>query len=359
MNRLTLAVAGGRKTQSIIDHCAEAPPGRRILVVTYTRNNQQELCRRLNKVRPLQAQVEVQGWFSFLLGHWVRPYLPLRFPGRRLRGFIFNDDDLELKLKGAARFLDSEGRAYKRHLALLALETNEASSGAVLDRLGGIYDEIYIDEVQDLNGYALEVLFALLDSPIEIRMVGDIRQALIQTDIRDQKNEHFKGIKIGEWFKQQEAKKRLNINRESTTWRSNQVIASFADTIFDKAWGFPATISESEEPATGHDGVFAVASEHVDSYFEQYRPLCLRYSASCAKHLSHLPFMTFGMAKGLGVPRVLIAPTDKMENFLRKGTSLGDHTSCSMYVAVTRARSSVAIVSDRPARLGLPVWAPL
>jgi DNA helicase II / ATP-dependent DNA helicase PcrA len=55
MNRLTLAVAGGRKTQSIIDHCANAPAGRRILVLTYTRINQQELRARLSKVRPLQA----------------------------------------------------------------------------------------------------------------------------------------------------------------------------------------------------------------------------------------------------------------------------------------------------------------
>jgi hypothetical protein len=92
MNRLTLAVAGGRKTQSIVDSCLDAPRSRQILVLTYTQNNQRELTSRLAPHRPLQAHVEVQGWFSFLLGHWVRPYLPERFSGRRLHGLNFEGD---------------------------------------------------------------------------------------------------------------------------------------------------------------------------------------------------------------------------------------------------------------------------
>src|SRR6266567_2992749 len=123
MNRLTLAVAGGRKTQSIVDRCRAAPKRRQILVLTYTQNNQQELVSRLARYRPLEAHIEVQGWFSFLLGHWVRPYLPIRWPGRRLRGLNF-DGDPGMFATGESRFLDSDGRAYRLHLAQLALETH-------------------------------------------------------------------------------------------------------------------------------------------------------------------------------------------------------------------------------------------
>jgi DNA helicase II / ATP-dependent DNA helicase PcrA len=235
MNRLTLAVAGGRKTQSIVDACLAAPQGRKILVLTYTQNNQRELTSRLAKYRPLAANVEVQGWFSFLLGHWVRPYLPMKWPGRRLRGFSFEGDPGRFAT-GEGRFLDGDGRAYKRHLAQLALDTHHASSGGVLNRLSRIYDEIHIDEVQDLNGYDLEVLAELMASRIDLNLVGDIRQALILSNVQDPKNSQYKGIKIKAWFELQKKRGKLTIAHQATTWRSNQVIADFADRIFDDSW---------------------------------------------------------------------------------------------------------------------------
>ena len=355
MNRLTLAVAGGRKTQSIADGCLEAPGGRQILALTYTQNNQRELTSRLARHRPILAHVEVQGWFSFLLGHWVRPYLPAKFPGRRLHGLNFDGDPGRFAM-GERKFLDGEGRAYKRHLAQLALETNQASSGAVLDRLSRIYEEIYIDEVQDLNGYDLEVLKALMASPIELNLVGDVRQALINTNVQDPKNKQYKGVNIKKWFDGHASRGRLTIAHESTTWRSNQMIADFADTIFDVTWGFDKTVSQNAV-VTGHDGVFAVSSEDVISYAARYQPLCLRYNSACGKTLD-LPFMNIGMVKGMGVERVLIVPTAGMIDFLSKGKSLGETPCCSLYVAVTRARASVAFVADNPTRLGLPVWTP-
>jgi ATP-dependent DNA helicase UvrD/PcrA len=164
LNRLVLAVAGGRKTQSIVDHAIAAPAGRRILILTYTQRNQRELHERLSGHRPLPAVVEVRGWFSFLLGEFVRPYLPRHFAGMRLRGLDFHGDPGRYAA-GPGRFLDADGRAYKRHLAKLAVDVNAASGGAVLDRLRRIYDELHIDEVQDLNGYDLDILLSLMRSP--------------------------------------------------------------------------------------------------------------------------------------------------------------------------------------------------
>lgn len=45
-NHLTLAVAGGRKTQGLVDYCREAT-GRKIAVLTFTQTNQQEIRSRL------------------------------------------------------------------------------------------------------------------------------------------------------------------------------------------------------------------------------------------------------------------------------------------------------------------------
>jgi DNA helicase-2/ATP-dependent DNA helicase PcrA len=275
----------------------------------------------------------------------VRPYLPMRWPGRRLRGLNF-DGDPGMFATGESRFLDSDGRAYRLHLAQLALETHRASSGAVLDRLSRIYDEVYVDEIQDLNGYDLEVLAELMASPMNLNLVGDVRQALIQTNIRDPKNKQYKGTSVKRWFDEHEKRGNLEISYEAITWRSNQLIADFADSIFDGSWGFGRTVSRNTD-VTGHDGLFAVSPEHVDEYVARYSPLCLRHNANCAKSLD-LPFMNIRIAKGLSRDRVLIGPTAAMIDFLRKGKAMDEIPSCSLYVAVTRARFSVAFVADNP-----------
>jgi DNA helicase-2/ATP-dependent DNA helicase PcrA len=355
VKRLRLAVAGGRKTQSIIDECVAAPGERRILVLTYTQANQDEIRRRLHARAPLDAHVTVQGWFSFLLAHWVRPYVPCLFAECRLRGLNFEGDPGQWA-KGKQRFLDKEWRAYKRHLARLALDVNEASTGAVVDRLSRLYDTIYVDEVQDLNGYDLEILDALIDSPISLTLVGDVRQAILQTNVQDPKNKQYKGVKIKKWFDERCSSGRLGLSHKSRTWRCNQSIADFADSIFDETWGFPKTES-CNEALTGHDGLFVVAADDAFAYLETYSPLCLRVSANVARGVE-LPFVNIGVAKGMDVERVLIWPTAGVLDFLKRGTTLEPTPCCSLYVAVTRAQASVAFAVKDLDGLALRVWRP-
>lgn len=92
MNRVTLAVAGSRKTQSIVDACAGGAPGVRRLALTFTQTGQAELNGRLQQACAPGTSPEVMGWFTFLLRHCIRPYLPLRFPEQRLRGLNFDGE---------------------------------------------------------------------------------------------------------------------------------------------------------------------------------------------------------------------------------------------------------------------------
>ena len=78
--RVTLAVAGSRKTQSIVEHCAALPRERRVLVLTYTQKNQLELQERLARYAGDHLNIEVLGWFTFLLRHFAKPFLPFKFP---------------------------------------------------------------------------------------------------------------------------------------------------------------------------------------------------------------------------------------------------------------------------------------
>jgi hypothetical protein len=351
MNRLNLAAAGGCKTQSIVDDCCGADADRRILVLTYTRANQQELRDRLARVAPHSCVIDVQGWFGFLLSHWVRPYLPAHYAERRLRGFNF-DGDPGRYATGEGRFLDHEDRAYRRHLAQLAFDVSEAADGAPVDRLAHIYDVVHIDEVQDLNGWDLEILRSLLASPIELNMVGDIRQAILFTNVHDAKNRQYKGIRVIDWFRAHEKAGRLKVDSQNVTWRSTQAIAQLADSVIDESLGFPATESRAVDPS-GHTGIFKVAVADAERYAAEHDALCLRTRADTGG-CCHLPYISIGDAKGLEAVHVLIWPTGPMLQFLQSGKRLATQSACKFYVAVTRARASVAFITD--ADIGFPAW---
>ena len=343
MNRTILAGAGGRKTQSIIDDCVSCPEHRRILVLAYTTASQDELTARLQATGVRNNRVEVMGWFSFLLNHFVRPYLPLLYEGRRLAGLNFDGDPGRFA-KGESRFLDEEDRAYKLHLAKLAYDVMTVSGGGVIDRMEHIYDEIFIDEVQDLGGWDLDLLESLLRSSFKITMVGDMRQALLSTNVRDPKNKKYRREKIIDWFQAMERKQILQIEQKPTTYRSNQVISAFSDSIFDPSLGYERTVSASTEKHS-HTGLFTVRESDAAEYAKSFGALCLRHSKLVAKNLD-LPFVTFGVSKGRTVDHVLIYPTTKVLKFLADGSWLEGSAACSLYVGVTRAKHSVAFITD-------------
>lgn len=357
LNHLLLAVAGGRKTQSVVDACAAAPPERKVLVLGYTRTSQDELERRIKAAAPFKRNVEVCGWYAFLLRHIVRPYLPMLYAGRRLAGFNFDGEPVRGRYAtGASRFLDADGRAFKLHLSKLAHDVMAASNGAVIDRLQHIYDEIRIDEVQDLGGYDLDIVSALFASSIDLYLVGDMRQALLSTNTRDPRFAKYRYGELIHWFRLQEKNNHLTIDERPRTYRSNQRIADFSDTIFAVANQYSPTVSASKE-SSDHEGLLAVSSRHLADYRERFDPLCLRHGASSGTAYD-LPYVTFGNAKGRTVDHVLICPTARIGQFLATGKPLDGRAACALYIAVTRAKHSVAFIIDGEAPATLTRWNP-
>ena len=346
MNRLHLAVAGGRKTQSIVDACNRSEADRRRLVVTYTQTGQSELEDRLSAQCSAENRPRVMGWYQFLLAHWLRPFLALYFPGRELRGFNYEGEPAydKFSLKDTRRFFDSDGAVFALHLVRLAMLVSEASEGAVLDRLSRIYDEIYVDEVQDLTGCDLHILESLMHSSIDLTMVGDLRQSIVETNTRDRNLNQYKGLDKVDWYRKQEKAGLLEIVEMNDTYRSTQVIAELSDSVLPAAASFPATFSQVKYDVE-HQGVFLVHEEDVAAYVQTFAPLCLRDRVSTFKHLD-LPFSNFGQAKGVTADHVLIAPNGTIREHLAKGTPLANRTSCGLYVGITRAKYSVAFVMD-------------
>jgi DNA helicase-2/ATP-dependent DNA helicase PcrA len=225
-------------------------------------------------------------------------------------------------------------------LARFVCECDKASGGAVIDRLEQRFDRLYIDEIQDMAGWDIDVIEFLLKSNIHVTLVGDHRQATFRTN-NAAKNMSYVGSKIIRKFRDWNKAKLCTLDYEVETHRCNQRIADVADGFFPQE---PKTKSLNQR-TTGHDGVFIIASTDVRSYVEKYCPQVLRLDVRTNCH--GLSAMNFGESKGLTFERVLIFPHQSAKKWLSTGKLTHVEKSAEkMYVGVSRARYSVAFVYD-------------
>lgn len=110
--------------------------------------------------------------------------------------------------------MDGSNQIYACELGRLAREL-VAATPVLLRRLESLYDEILIDEVQDLSGYDWEIVHVLLESRIDVRMVGDVRQAVLSTKPRGQ-NKQYGYAGALDWFLVREKGGLLSINYATT-----------------------------------------------------------------------------------------------------------------------------------------------
>lgn len=337
-NKLIVAAAGSGKTTYIVREALNNAP-KKTLIVTYTNKNREEIEKKIIELHGfIPNHIMVKSWYSFLLSDLIRPYQNYVYD-ERIEGVYFPTVPIHkfaTKTNTKAYFLNAENEVNKDRLSELAELIAQKSEDKSITRISELYDFIYIDEVQDMAGYDLEIFNFLMDSTINVLFVGDIRQATYATN-NTNKNRKYKGINIINYFIERtdicEVDQSLNISH-----RCNQLICTFADSLFE---GMAGTVSKNESQ-TGHDGVFIVHPNDVEEYIKRYNPQCLRYDAR-----TDLPrAINFGDSKGLTFDRVLIKPTKKMEQYLRSDElDLDETTLAKFYVAITRAKYSVGIIS--------------
>ncbi|EKN3402652.1 UvrD-helicase domain-containing protein [Yersinia enterocolitica] len=378
-NILCIAGAGSGKTEKIISEAIEEiNSGGKVLVVTYTTSNQQELRKRfILKYGKNSENFIVKGLFTFYLEDMIRPHQKIFFQ-RRIDSFVFDERNphlvpggtfyytgrqeyLENKTINPAHYLTScRTKAHSGFLAKLATRIAVATKNKPAIRLSEIYTKIYFDEVQDLIGWDYDVIDKISKiMKSGITCVGDFRQTLYDTTFghkapqtAEKKLEAFKKMRFTDVF--------LPANH-----RCIQEICYFADEVHKGL--YPATVSAVREiPAQfgQHVGVYIVKESDIIDYIATYEPVVLRWSVSSGNKILPVsaPKITFGNSKGLGFDRVLVVLTPALSEFiLQNGYSFpasAETNKNKMYVAITRARYSLAfIVNDAQAEgLRIPVW---
>lgn len=337
-NRFLIAAAGSRKTQEVVEIALSSTDGA-VLITTYTNENKRELIRRLTAVNGcVPRNVTVMSWFSFLIAECCRPY-QRRLTGIPLaiRGLNFIGEVNRYIRKADIRryYFDSGFDLYRDRVSDFVCALDAATGGAVIRRLERAFQHILIDELQDLVGYDLDLLERLLASNVRVTAVGDPRQHTLATN-RASKNKKYQGAGLMTWL--HERAEVCSIEARTESYRCNQQICDFADQIYPE---MPATQSKVVE-RTGHDGVFNVRSAQVTEYYDKYRPTALRHDKGT--DTLQLPAINIGVSKGRTFDRVLIFPTKPMLRYLRDKDPKRLAAPERLYVAVTRARYSVAFV---------------
>ena len=342
-NKAIIACAGSGKTTRLVREALDNRD-RRIAIVTYTNFNAQEIRTKFGELNSgVPSHVDVMTWFGFLLHECARPYQRSKYSDRRIASIRFvNQQSAKYISETDTRrhYFASGDLIYSDKIAKFVVECEALSRGAVTARLSQIYTDVFIDEFQDLAGWDLEVTTQLLNSGIRVTLVGDPRQHIYSTNSSN-KNKQFLGIKLINLVKQWQRDGLCSSEVMTGSYRCNRQICDFSNAL----WPGLETMEPLLSNRTDHDGVFLVAKGVVKAYIARFRPQVLHNDRSAEAYGCQA--LNFGLAKGLEFERVLIEPTGPIKKYLKSGDiSHVEKARNKFYVAVTRARQSVAFVHD-------------
>lgn len=355
-NRAIVAAAGSGKTHTLISS-ALADPSRQVLITTYTTENLRQIEERLqNQTGGRPNNVTTMTFFEFLLRECVKPFqlVKTQVPNY-IRTINFEKRPQWVRYGGIKNFkeyfLTPSGDVYGDYVSQAAVEINRAVNDEVIKRLELLWDDLYIDEAQDMSGYDLVLIDQLLKSRLQIVMVCDPRQAVYNTNAQS-KHKKYRGAGFVDWIDERSS----SVTRRNLTecYRAVQPICDFADALYP---GLPKTTSLKSAPVGRHTGVYLVYKEDIGKYMKAYRPQELRWDRR--NKVASPNALNMRATKGLEFPDVLIHLSDTMLKHLEEGAELKDSSLAALYVAITRAEYSVALVIKKTTtQTELPIWRP-
>src|SRR5699024_2190046 len=130
--------------------------------------------------------------------------------------------------------------------------------------------------------------------------------------------------------------------------RCPQKVCELANTLFED-------LNLNSSKLNDEGGAFVVSEDNVSLFIQIYKPTILYYNITALKKFksklkNDITFesISFGKSKGLSFKNVLIIPTKEMEKHITTGQhKMSEQVLAQFYVATTRSRNIVAILSDK------------
>ena len=300
-NKLIVSAAGSGKTTYLIYQALRLPRREKILIATYTEANEAEIRSKiLERKQCIPSNITIQTWFSFLLQHGVRPFQGSMNDvlwGNDIKGMLLVNQQSAVRYKGkhgpvywgendefCNHYFNLNWKIYSDKISKFIVGCDKKEKGSIVSRLCRIYSHIYIDEVQDLAGYDLELIKLLFKSTPNVLLVGDPRQVTYLTH-HSAKNKNYKNGKIQEFLKEKCKSLLASDSIDETTLikshRNNKYICDYSSRLYvgyKKAE--PCDCENCRKLTVEHEGIFLVKSKDVDLYLEKYKPVC-QYGNCC------------------------------------------------------------------------------
>lgn len=354
-NLVYIAAAGSGKTTTLVRKACALPSSEYVLILTYTDSNEKEIRSKFYQEKGcIPKNVVIQSWFSFLVQHLIKPY----------QNYLTDDN---FSIKGLAMVQSTDTRSKKAYgipktnwekyyftkhqkvltekLSELAYDCNKKSGGKSIQRLCDIFENIYIDEVQDFAGYDLDLIKLFFLSKSNVILAGDPRQTIYLTNHNGNKNIGFRNGKILDYLsKQKELRGKYQVDADTlnSSRRCSPEICEYASVItpvFNKT----TSLTDYQNKLCG---VYLVKENNKTDFLSHYNDsVQLRHSILTKKIDSNYAALNFGDSKGMTFESVLIYPTQPMIKWIENhNESLEETSRNKFYVAVTRARYLVGIV---------------
>lgn len=354
-NRVIIACAGSGKTHRIATEALAAGPGKQ-LVLTYTKSNRTEIADRLQRLNGgiYPDNIVCMGWHDFLIHECANPYRRhVHAPTRMARLSVGRIPEYARKIpktQPARYYFDYEHNYYIDRLGDFVCASEDQSDSAVTYRLSRIFENIFIDEFQDIVGWDLEWVFRMLATKnLPVMAVGDPKQFVLRTN-DSTRHRPLRGPGIIPRLKEMDGQL-IVLEEMNESRRCHQDVCAISNQIWDD--GTDMSSVQLRDP--GHTGLFIVRSADVDAYMSQFSPQILGHSKR-SKNFGY-GHINFGLSKGQEWDHVLISCTRPIREFLKKG-AIQDESRVALHVAVTRARYSVGFVCDDDVLLKHRVWKP-
>ena len=363
-NKLIIAAAGSGKTTHLVQE-AHKKSHKKILITTFTDNNASEIKQKFIALYgSVPSNVTVLPWVSFLLTHCVRPYqscYDMSLHDVNI-GFLLVSEKSGAKYQSRAghtvywkeeenfkkHYFNNNFQIYSDKISKFVIKNNERSNNAVFSRLKKIFDCVYIDEIQDMVGYDLEIIKLFLKEIEEVLLVGDPRQCTYSTHNAQKHTQYAEGNI--ENFIREKLGRRITCEIDTSTLnvshRNFKEQCDFSSLLYPQ-YPVPTPCSCAEcRGLSANNGLFLVKSVDVKKYLLKTKAVQLRWDIRTQCH-DTTPCFNMGESKGMTFEHTLIYLTVPMVKWLKDRTyELNFSSKAKFYVALTRAKYSVAIVWD-------------
>lgn len=361
MKKLMIAAAGAGKTTFLVTEALKIHD-KKVLITTFTDENVREIKKKFIEINGfIPNNIHIKGWFSFLLQDCLKPYqcvLNNDLFGKKIGFNYWTEGQSGLRFRSKRGpvywgeqdffkyFFDSNFSIYSDKISKLIVRIYEKDKELIFQRLAKIYGYIFIDEIQDLAGYDLDIVKNIYVFVQNVIAVGDPRQTTYSTHHSQKYVQYSKGMIKNYFLEHLDGICEIDEETLCKSHRNEQIICDISSQLFPEF--APSTSCECcNDSHIEHLGIFYIPESKHLNYLEKYAPTQLRWDARNKKVNALYPAMNIGSSKGLTFERVILYPTKQMIEWFKDGAiSFEQQTQSKFYVGLTRAKYSLGILIE-------------